>query len=124
MKKLKCLMGVVMLCISTLPSLGQNQQSGTIANTQKNFEISSEFSDPKAPVGNKELTVPSSVVPILNHWMRDAFVMYGPDGNYYMTGTTATPGRIFPNGNHIAGITRWTLHVEIQRHEKTGSRWA
>jgi beta-xylosidase len=58
-----------------------------------------EYSDPTAPVGNKELTVPSVVQPILDNWMRDAFVMYGPDGNYYLTGTTATPGRHFPNGN-------------------------
>lgn len=57
------------------------------------------YSDPAAPVGNKELTVPAAVKPILDYWMRDAFVMYGPDGHYYMTGTTATPGRYFPNGN-------------------------
>lgn len=57
------------------------------------------YSDPTAPVGNRELTVPASVVPILDVWMRDAFIMFGPDGHYYMTGTTATPGRVFPNGN-------------------------
>lgn len=57
------------------------------------------FSNPAAPVGNKSLTVPASVKPILNHWMRDAFIMYGPDGHYYLTGTTASPDRKFENGN-------------------------
>src|SRR5690348_15278398 len=69
------------------------------------------FSPPEAPVGNKQLTVPSSVKPILNEWMRDAYVMHGPDGNYYLTGTTAAKGRLFPGQVHCwdynDGIYMW-----------------
>lgn len=71
---------------------------GTFFCTTIGYAQKKEFSDPSAPVGNKELTVPAVVTPILDHWMRDTFVMHGPDGYYYMTGTTATPGRHFPNG--------------------------
>jgi len=128
MKRQICLLGVVMLFIAIFPSYGQNQQSGTIANSQKNSEISSEFSEPSAPVGNKELSVPSCVVPILDHWMRDAFITYGPDGNYYMTGTTATPGRKFPNGNphcwdYNDGLYMWKSR-DMKNWEAMGLIWS
>lgn len=58
------------------------------------------FSDPTAPVGDKMLTVPATVKPILNIWMRDTYVTKGPDGYFYLTGTTATPGRYFPGQIH------------------------
>lgn len=61
-------------------------------------EQPARYSNPAAPVGNAALTVPSSVVPVMDQWMRDTYVMTGPDGYYYMTGTTATPGRVFPSG--------------------------
>ncbi|TZF82275.1 family 43 glycosylhydrolase [Pedobacter sp. BS3] len=67
--------------------------------TTSNQTSQTAFSNPVAPVGSMQLTVPSSVKPILDVWMRDAYVMYGPDGYFYLTGTTATPGRVFPNGN-------------------------
>ena len=35
-----------------------------------------QISDAYAPVGSKLLTVPPCVKPILNEWMRDAFVMF------------------------------------------------
>ncbi|MBE7174499.1 MAG: family 43 glycosylhydrolase [Williamsia sp.] len=71
-----------------------------------------QYSSPVAPVGDSSVTVPSSVKPILDYWMRDAFITYAPDGYYYLTGTTATPGRIFPKGNphcwdYSDGIYLW-----------------
>lgn len=63
-------------------------------------EQQQNFSNPTAPVGDKMLTVPASVKPILNVWMRDTYVTKGPDGYFYLTGTTATPGRYFPGQIH------------------------
>lgn len=70
----------------------------SIASAPAQPQAPTAYSDPTAPVGNKKLAVPESVKPIMDYWMRDTYVMYGPDGWYYMTGTTATPGRKFPNG--------------------------
>lgn len=79
----------------------------THANTNKPL-----YSDPAAPVGNAALTVPVVVKPILNVWLRDTYVTLGPDGFYYMTGTTATAGRKFPNNrihcwDYNDGIYLW-----------------
>lgn len=41
------------------------------------------------------LQIPPGTKPLLEHWMRDTYVMHGPDGNYYLTGTTAAPERKF-----------------------------
>jgi beta-xylosidase len=86
------------------------------------------YSDPTAPVGNKMLTVPKSIKPVLDYWMRDAFIMYGPDGNYYMTGTTATPGRKFPNGNihcwdYNDGLYLWKSK-DMKNWEALGRVWS
>lgn len=101
---------------------------GSTAQTINANADTSKYSDPVAPVGNKALTVPSTVKPILNHWMRDAFVMYGPDENYYMTGTTATPGRYFPNGNihcwdYNDGIYLWRSK-DMKNWETMGRVWS
>lgn len=50
-------------------------------------------SDPVAPVGDASLQIPKTVRPLLDTWMRDTYVTYAPDGFYYLTGTTAAPGR-------------------------------
>ena len=44
--------------------------------------------------------IPVKTKPILNYWMRDTWVMLGPDGYYYMTGTTADPDRQFTGQIH------------------------
>ena len=38
-----------------------------------------------------ELRVPTSVKPACDYWMRDTWATLGPDGYYYITGTTSTP---------------------------------
>lgn len=86
------------------------------------------FSNPHAPVGDKNLTVPGSVVPIADIWMRDAFITSDEKGNYYMTGTTATPGRYFPNGNihcwdYNDGIYMWKSK-DMKNWEALGRVWS
>ena len=86
------------------------------------------YSNPYAPVGNERLTVPKSVVPIADIWMRDVFVTSDPEGNYYMTGTTATPGRYFPNGNvhcwdYNDGIYMWKSK-DMKQWEPMGRVWS
>lgn len=95
-----------------------------------------EYSDPVAPVGNASLTVPSSVKPILDTWMRDTYVMYGPDGFYYMTGTTASPERTFPEGRvhcwdyndgiylwRSADMKTWVSMGRIWSFDKDAAAW-
>jgi len=88
----------------------------------------SQFSNPYAPVGDSSVTVPGCVKPILDHWMRDAFIMYGPDGYYYLTGTTVTPGRFFPKGNphcwdYNDGIYLWRSR-DMQHWDSVGRIWS
>lgn len=50
-----------------------------------------------------ELRVPKSVQPAFDYWMRDTWATLGPDGYYYITGTTSTPTVTFRDRD-IAGI--------------------
>ncbi|MBE9463960.1 family 43 glycosylhydrolase [Dyadobacter subterraneus] len=106
------------LLILPLAIFGQDQK--TVSDRK--------FSDPTAPVGNKSLTVPDIIRPILDVWMRDTYVMYGPDGNYYLTGTTASPNRIFPNGtphcwDYNDGIYLWKSK-DLKSWQKLGLIWS
>jgi beta-xylosidase len=110
MKEMKFLILSILLCTA----LGCTQET--------------QFSEPYAPVGNKELTVPAVVSPILDQWMRDTFVMHGPDGYYYMTGTTATPGRHFPNKephcwDYNDGLYLWRSK-DMKDWESMGRIWS
>ena len=84
------------------------------------------ISNPKEPIGNALLTVPSSVKPILNVWMRDTYVTKGPDGYFYLTGTTATPGRHFPGQIHCwdynDGLYLWRSR-DLKSWEAMGAIW-
>jgi beta-xylosidase len=87
-----------------------------------------KYSNPSAPVGDPALTVPSSVVPVMDQWMRDTYVMTGPDGYYYLTGTTATPGRAFPAGrvhcwDYNDGLYLWRSK-DLQQWETMGRIWS
>lgn len=53
-----------------------------------------------ADTHRKELRVPGFVQPAFDYWMRDTWATLGPDGYYYMTGTTADPDRHFPGQLH------------------------
>ncbi len=84
------------------------------------------YSNPEAPVGNTSLTVPTCVKPIMDYWLRDTYVMYGPDGYYYMTGTTAVPDRKYEVQIHCwdwnDGIYLWRSK-DMKTWEARGRIW-
>lgn len=71
--------------------------------------------------------VPESVSPLFDHWMRDVWVTTGPDGAYYMTGTTADPSRKFPGQVHCwdwnDGLYLWRS-TDLVRWEPQGLVWS
>lgn len=86
------------------------------------------YSNAVAPVGNAALTVPALVKPILNYWIRDTYVTLGPDGTYYLTGSTATPGRKFVNGHihcwdYNDGIYMWKSK-DLKNWKPMGLIWS
>ena len=42
---------------------------------------------------DKNIRIPPTVKPLFDQFMRDTYCMLGPDGRYYLTGTTPAPGR-------------------------------
>ncbi|UOE47455.1 family 43 glycosylhydrolase [Mucilaginibacter sp. SMC90] len=92
----------------------------------KNYTV--EFSNPIAPVGNPALTVPSIVKPVLDTWLRDTYITLGPDGWYYLTGTTAAGGRQFHGGkvhcwDYNDGIYLWRSK-DMHTWEALGLIWS
>lgn len=86
-----------------------------------------QLSDPTAPVGEERLTVPGSVKPILDVWMRDTYVTYhAADGFYYLTGTTASPDREFVGQTHCwdynDGLYLWRSK-DMKNWEEMGRIW-
>lgn len=73
------------------------------------------------------LRVPSSVEPAFDYWMRDTYVMAGPDGYYYMTGSTADPDREFPGQVHCwdwnDGLYLWRSE-DLKSWESLGRIWS
>lgn len=53
-----------------------------------------------ADTSNPKTRIPASVTPVMDYWMRDTWMTYGPDGHYYMIGTTAAPQRVFQGQTH------------------------
>ena len=79
-----------------------------------------------------ELRVPTSVKPAFDYWMRDTWATLGPDGYYYITGTTSTPDRYFPGQRHCwdwnDGLYLWRSkdmkrERNIRRNPSTVIRW-
>ena len=70
------------------PKSPEHAQSGTPAETSAQ---ASEFYsvDPR----DKNIRIPPTVKPLFDQFMRDTYCMMGPDGRYYLTGTTPAPGR-------------------------------
>ncbi len=69
-----------------------------------------------------ELRVPTSVKPAFDYWMRDTWATLGPDGYYYITGTTSTPDRYFPGQRHCWDWNDGLYPVAFQRYEVLGSQ--
>lgn len=80
-----------------------------------------------ADTDNPELRVPASVRPAFDYWMRDTYVTLGPDGYYYMTGSTAVPGREFPGQVHCwdwnDGLYLWRSS-DMESWEALGRIWS
>lgn len=80
-----------------------------------------------ADTDNKELRVPKSVQPVFDYWMRDTWVTLGPDGYYYMTGTTADPKRKFVGQIHCwdwnDGLYMWRSK-DMKVWESMGLVWS
>lgn len=80
------------------------------------------LSDPRAPVDDPALQIPKQVRPLFDTWMRDTYVMLAADGFYYLTGTTAAPGK-----SHCwdwnDGIHLWRS-ADLKRWEHLGLVWS
>ena len=74
-----------------------------------------------------ELRVPKSVQPAIDYWMRDTWATLGPDGYYYITGTTSTPDRHFPGQRHCwdwnDGLYLWRSK-DLKIWEAMGRIWS
>lgn len=74
-----------------------------------------------------ELRIPESVKPLFDYWLRDTWVTTGPDGYYYLTGTTATPDRFFPGQKHCwdwnDGLYLWRSK-DLKSWESLGLVWS
>ena len=75
-----------------------------------------------------ELQIPAGTRPLIDYWMRDTFVTLGSDGSYYLTGTTAAPGRQFDEkGTHCwdwnDGIYLWRS-TDLKTWEALGCVWS
>ena len=53
----------------------------------------SDSSSNRFNLNDRNIRIPASVKPLFDQFMRDTHVTYGPDGLYYLTGTTPCPGR-------------------------------
>ena len=75
----------------------------------------------------KETRIPSFATPLFDYWMRDTWVTLGPDGYYYMTGTTSTPDRYFPGQKHCwdwnDGLYLWRSK-DLKNWEAQGLMWS
>jgi beta-xylosidase len=74
------------------------------------------------------LQIPADTKPLLDYWMRDTFILLGPDGFYYLTGTTADPHRHFDaKGPHCwdwnDGIYLWRS-ADLKKWDSLGLVWS
>ncbi len=100
---------ILSICLLAIAFPSLAQEYGT-ANTR----------DPKTDI-------PSFVKPEFDYWMRDTWVTLGPDGYYYMTGTTTAPNRSFPGQLHCwdwnDGLYLWRSK-DMKTWEPRGLIWS
>ena len=93
--------------------------------TLQNLVSAQEYGS--ADTEKKETRIPSFAKPLFDYWMRDTWVTLGPDGYYYMTGTTATPERHFPGQIHCwdwnDGLYLWRSK-DLKNWEERGLIWS
>lgn len=82
-----------------------------------------------APCDDPALRIPEGLKPLVDVWMRDTMVTRGPDGYYYLTGTTADPGRTWDPavGPHAGdwndGVRLWRSR-DMKAWEALGLVWS
>lgn len=120
MKRLVFIHKIIVLAI-VFVSVGACGQKYEQKSDQK------EYSDPVAPVGDETVTVPNVVKPVMDTWMRDTYVTKGPDGNYYMVGTTADKGKVVPGnikyGDYNSGLFLWKSK-DLKQWDSLGLIWS
>lgn len=79
-------------------------------------------SDPTAPVNDPARQIPQSVRPLFDTWMRDTFVTFAADGFYYLTGTTAAPGKTH-SWDWNDGLHLWRS-LDLKNWEHLGLIWS
>lgn len=88
-------------------------------------EITDDYGDTNTK--NTKLRLPSSVAPLFDYWMRDTWVSLGPDGYYYMTGTTSAPNRKFQGQVHCwdwnDGLYLWKSK-DLNNWKQLGLIWS
>lgn len=67
-----------------------------------------------------ELSVPAGTKPLFDEWMRDTYATRGPDGAWYLTGTTAAPNRAWEEGK--VHCWDWNDGIRLWR-SPDGARW-
>ena len=80
-----------------------------------------------ADTGNSKTQIPTTVKPAFDYWMRDTWITTGPDGFYYLTGTTADLNRYYPGQVHCwdwnDGIYLWRSK-DMKSWESQGMIWS
>tara|TARA_R110001592_G_scaffold62863_5_gene192460 strand:- start:52 stop:1203 length:1152 start_codon:yes stop_codon:yes gene_type:complete len=72
-------------------------------------------------VKNTKTQIPLSVKPLIDIWLRDTYITLGPDGYYYMTGTSALKGRTTARDIN-SGIPLWRS-LDLKNWEDLGYVW-
>jgi len=127
-KSLYKVIALIILIALTAASCGtQKPPDQSKATLSHGNRLSARVSDPSSPVGDSLLSLPSTVRPVIDVWMRDTYVMAGPDGYYYLTGTTASPGRVFTGRVHCwdynDGLYLWRSK-DLKHWEAMGRIWS
>lgn len=80
-----------------------------------------------ANTNDNKTKIPNFVKPAFDYWMRDTWVMLGPDDYYYLTGTTADMSRKYPGQIHCwdwnDGIYLWKSK-DMKDWESCGMIWS
>jgi len=79
-----------------------------------------QLSDPIVDPFDPKLQVPAQVRPLFDTWIRDTYVMLGPDGLYYLTGTTASQTHAWGSND---GIRLWRS-PDLKKWEPLGLVWS
>jgi len=91
------------------------------------YSIFSQKEYGRANTNDPKTRIPYCIKPQFDYWMRDTWATLGPDGFYYMTGTTATPDRSFSGQQHCwdwnDGLYLWRSS-DLNHWESMGLIWS